>query len=226
MEQLRPRAAVEYQEMIRRIAMLAFLVTGLALPAPSAFAHGNQFICARVSIADDGQIALELTADYGDNPNIADAQAARQVLRDALRVRVGDEVLPLEHLGGLRFEDCHRYSDDSPVPSAAEPGPHRLVSAFWQTRLPDQRISFVAQEQTPLDVVMWRAGEQPSVGRSQWMLLIAGDQSPDFTLTSAAAVVPAGILAGAWALALLAVVPLLIWSRSIWLRRRPQVTTA
>lgn len=209
--------------MMRRIATLAILVTGLALPAPSAFAHGNQFVCARVTIGGDGQMALELTADYSDNPNIVDAQAARQVLRDVLRVRVGDEVLPLEHLGELRFEERQCYSDDSPVPSTAEPGPHRLVVALWQTRLPDQRISFVAQEHTPLDVVLWRAGEQPSGGRSQWMLLIAGDKSPDFTLTSAAAVVPSGIFAGLGALAVLLVWPLLVWSR---VRRRPLATTA
>lgn len=204
--------------MIQRIAMLAVLVAGLALPAPSAFAHGNQFVCARVTIGDDGLVALELTADYGDNPNIADAQEARQVLREAVRLRIGDDVQPLEHFGVVRFEDRQHYGDDSPVPSATEPGPHRLVTAFWQTHLPGQRITFTAKERTPLDVVMWRAGEQSTAGQSRWMLLIAGDRSPEFALTPAAMKIPSGIIV---VLGALAVLPLLVWS---WRRRERPAT--
>ena len=229
MEQVRPRSALEYEVTVvvrglcppttrlrrcPRIAILAVLVTGLALPAPSAFAHGNQFVCARVTIGDDGHVGLELTADYGDNPNIADADAAREVLREALRLQIGDDLVPLEKLGELRFSASDHYTDDSPVPSAVEPGPHRLVLASWQARLPGQRLVFVAKERTPLDVVMWQAGEKPSPGQSRWMLLIAGERSPAFVLTPAAANIPAGWFAG---LALLAALPLLIWSR---LRRR------
>lgn len=85
--------------------MLAVLVTGLALPAPSAFAHGNQFIGAKLTVGDDGHVALELTADHGDNPNIADAAAARQVLRECLQVCIGSERFPLEHFAALIFAD-------------------------------------------------------------------------------------------------------------------------
>jgi hypothetical protein len=216
-EQIWPRIALEY-EVTRRIATVAILVTGLALPAPLAFAHGNQFICVCVTIGDDGHVALELTADYGDNPYIADAQEARQVLREALSVRVGGEMLPLELLGELRFEERQQYGDDAPVPSASDPGPHHLVAARWQTRLPDQRILFKAKEHTPLDVVMWRSGEKVSSERSRWMLLIAGDKSPEFIMTPAAVSVPVGIFFG---MGTMAVFPLLIWS---WIRRRPKTT--
>jgi hypothetical protein len=173
-----------------RIAILAILVTGLALPAPSAFAHGNQFICARLTVGDDGRVALELTADHGDNPNIADATEARQALRDCLQVCIGDQRFPLEHFGRLSFAERQHYSEDSPVPLASEPGPHRLVTAVWSAYLPGQRLVFAAKEHTPLDVVLWRAGEVPEPGHSRWMLLIAGDRSPEFTTgrTSPAAV--------------------------------------
>ena len=217
MERFWPRFALEY-EVISRIATLAILVTGLALPAPLAFAHGNQFICACVTIGDDGHVALELTAVYGDNPYIADAQEARQVLREALSVRVGGEMLPLELFGELSFEERQQYTDDSPVPSASDPGPHHLVAARWQTRLPDQRIIFKAKEHTPLDVVMWRSGETVTSERSRWMLLIAGDKSPEFSMTPAAVGIPASIFAG---MGIIAVLPLLMWS---WIRRRPKIS--
>jgi hypothetical protein len=216
MEPVGPRPALEY-EVKGRIAILAVLVTGLALPAPSAFAHGNQFVCAKMTIGDDGWLALELTADHGGNPNIADAQEARQALREAVRIRIGEETFPLEHFGALRFEDRDRYSEDSPVPPASEPGPHQLVTAFWQARLPGQRIVFAAKDHTPLDVVMWRAGEPPISERSRWILLIAGDRSPEFAMTSAAAALPGKVIAS---LGMLATLPFLAWG---WLRRRSRV---
>jgi hypothetical protein len=200
MEQVRSRVAVEEAvksigghrpptTRLRRcppIAILAVLVTGLALPAPLAFAHGNQFLCARVTIGNDGLVALELTADHGDNPNIADAAQARQVLRECLQIGIGDQRLPLEHFAPLHFTERDQYSADSPVPPAIDPGPHRLVVASWQARLPGQQIVFVAKERTPLDVVLWRAGDVPGAGQShsRWVLLIAGDSSPHFAATA------------------------------------------
>lgn len=206
------------------IAIQAIMVAGLAFPAP-AFAHGNQFLCARVTIGDDGHVTVDLTADYGDNPNIADAQAAREVLREALRVQLGNDLIPLERVGELRFSERDRYSDDSPVPSAVEPGPHRLVIASWQARLPGQRLVFAAKERTPLDVVMWQAGEKSSPGQSRWILLIAGERSPAFILTPAAASIPAGWFAG---LALLAALPLLALPLLVWqrIRRRSSAPSA
>jgi hypothetical protein len=206
MEQVRPRAALE-EEVMRRIAILAVLVTGLALPAPSAFAHGNQFIAAQLTIADDGRVALELTADHGDNPNIADAAAARQVLRECLQVCIGAERFPLEHFGALTFAEHQHYREDSPLPSASEPGPHRLVMASWSAQLPGQRIVFAAPERTPFDVVLWRAGA-PVLEGNRWVLLIAGDRSPEFTMTQASFRLPL------WSVVLL-LVPLMpvIWQR-------------
>jgi hypothetical protein len=204
MEQVRPRAALD-QAVTGRIALLAILVTGLALPAPSAFAHGNQFVCARVTIGADGLVALELTADHGDNPNIADAAEARQVLREVLRVQVDDALLPLEHVAPLSFAERDRYGEGAPVPAAGEPGPHRLVTASWRARLPERRIVFVTKDRTPLDVVMWDADRPVQVGASRWMLLIAGDRSPEFVTTAAGGgwpVVMGGLLALVGGLAL------------------------
>lgn len=163
---------------------MAILIAGLALPAPLAFAHGNQFLCARVTIGDDGHVALELTADYSDNPNIADAAEARQVLRECLQIDLGGQRLPLEHFAPLQFAERDQYSVDSPVPPTTDPGPHRLVVASWQARLPGQQIVFVAKERTPLDVVLWRAGDVPTAAQSRWVLLIAGDSSPHFATTA------------------------------------------
>jgi hypothetical protein len=223
MEQVRSRPAVEQAVTVSigglsppitrlrrrpaRIALLAILATGLALPAPSVFAHGNQFIAAKLTIGDGGRVDLELTADHGDNPNIADVAEAREVLRGCLQVCLGDERFPLEHFGPLIFSERQHYGDDSPLP-LAEAGPHRLVVASWRADLPAQRVVFAAQGHTPFDVVLWRAGGTPVSGTSRWTLLIAGDRSPEFIMT------PASLRLPAWS-ALLLVLPLmpLIWHR-------------
>jgi hypothetical protein len=193
---------------------------GLALPAPSAFAHGNQFICARVTLGPDGLVALELTADHGDNPNIADAGAAQQVLREALRIQLGNDLVPLEQVARMTFAESDRYSVDAPMWSAEESAPHRLVTARWQANLPGHRLVFVAKDRTPFDVVMWNAAGVPEAGRSRWILLIAGDRSPEFITTPAS---------GGWPPVLgvlVSLVVVLLIAGWRWLRRQPTVGTA
>lgn len=187
---------------------LVILVTGLALLAPSAFAHGNQFVGAKLTIGEGGAVALELTADHGDNPNISDATEARQVLRECLQVCIGDERYPLEEFGALTFSEHQAYGADSPVPSSPEAGPHRLVTASWRANLAGQRVVFAAKERTPLDVVLWRADGQPLSKAGRWTLLIAGDRSTEFIMT------PASLRLPFWSAALL-LLPLMpfIWQR-------------
>lgn len=223
MEQVRPRAAVEQAVSVsigglrppttrlRRcppLVFLAILATGLALPAPSAFAHGNQFIGAKLTIGEDGAVALELTADHGDNPNIADAAEARQILRECLQVCIANERFPLETFGTLTFAEHQEYSDDSPVQSSSEAGPHRLVTASWRANLAGQRVVFAAKQHTPLDVVLWRADGKPASDSGRWTLLIAGDRSPEFVMT------PASVRLPVWSVVLL-LLPLMpfIWQR-------------
>lgn len=187
---------------------LLLLVTGLALPAPSAFAHGNQFIDAKLTIGEGGAIALELTADHGDNPNIADAAEARQILRGCLLVCIGDERFPLERFGTLTFTEHQSYGADSPVPASSAAGPHRLVTGSWRANLAGQRVVFAAKERTPLDVVLWRADGKPTANAGRWTLLIAGDRSTEFVMT------PASLRLPLWsaALLLLPLVPF-VWHR-------------
>lgn len=198
--------------MRSRGALIALLITGLALPAPSAFAHGNQFLCACLTIGEDGRVALELTADHADNPNIASVEEAQQVLRECLQVCIGEERHALSALGALRFSTRERYPDDSPVPPAQDPGPHRLVVAQWEAYLPGKQVTFAAKEHTPLDVVMWRADQPAEPGRSRWTLLIAGDRSPTFAV-AAATTMPAWWLLVLSGVVLAGVVP---W---LWCRR-------
>jgi hypothetical protein len=167
-----------------KIAQAAIFLTGLVLPAPSAFAHGNQFLFACVTISEDGRVALELTADYTDNPNIENAAMAREVLEECLDICIGEKRYALSALGPVRFSSGTKYPADSPLPPDRDPTPHALVIAQWESYLPGQTVFFAAKKQTPHDVVIWRGDQPAQFGHSRWMVLIAGDRSQDFSVPS------------------------------------------
>ena len=157
--------------------LAAVVIAGLAaLPAPRLFAHGNEYLVARLAIGNDGEVVLELTADIA-NPLLSDEAHARTVLASALQIRQGESFKPLEATSPLRFEFRDRYSDDAPMQGATDATPHRLLTAIWRAHLPGQTLVFATPERTPHDVLLWRvppAGQTP-----QWKLLISGEQSPE-----------------------------------------------
>ena len=154
-------------------ARLTAIVAGLALLAPRLFAHGNEYLFARLSINPDGEVVLELTADIA-NPLFTDEEHARTVLAEALRLRRADGFKRLDDISPLRFEHRDRYSADSPMTSATDTGPHHLLTAIWHASLPGQSLIFATPERTPHDVVLWQV---PPAGQSaEWKLLICGEQ--------------------------------------------------
>lgn len=162
---------------------LFLVIAGLALLAPQAWGHGNECLFARLAVGNDGEVVLELTADWNGNPLFIDESHARTVLSEALRVRQDGSLHRLDELGSLRFESRSQYSADTPMPPSPPTGDvavHQLLTAVWRTHLPGASISFVTPQRTPHDVVLWRvppAGESPLR-----MLLICGEQSPAFTV--------------------------------------------
>jgi hypothetical protein len=200
---------------------MAFLIAGLAAPAPRLFAHGNDYLFARVSPGDGGAITVELTADYGGGTLITSEEQARQVLADALQVRLGQRLARLDELGELRFERRSRQSDDAPVPPSADPGPHLLLTAVWRARLPGQTVVFATPQRTPHDVLLWNTAEpRPEAGQSRWMLLICGEESRPIALAAAAAPAASSWIGG---LAIALLVPAIGWQV---LRRRGAGTPA
>lgn len=170
---------------MRSACLTAALLAGLIGTAQQAYAHGNESLFARVSPGDGGDITVELTADIAGNALIVDEADARRILTDALMVHVDAHDYPLAQLGALTFEQRAHYSDDAPIPSRGDPTPHQLLTAVWHARLPGRTISFATPVHTPFDVVLWNTAEVVPQGQSRWMLLICGETSRSYTLSSA-----------------------------------------
>ncbi len=196
---------------MRGLVCGAAMAAGLLMTAPQLLAHGNECLFARVSLADGGDITVELTADVDGNPLIGDAGQARGILAGALEVRIGARRYRLEDLAALTWEQRTQLSDDAPVPPGTDAARHQLLTAVWHARLPGQTVSFVTPERTPHDVLLWDAAGCRVPGLPRWMLLICGEESrayalPAATSTSAlwlgvlalAVLVPMLGLLGAW----------------------------
>lgn len=154
-------------------ARLMAMVAGLALLAPRLFAHGNEYLFARLAIAPDGEVVLELTADIA-NQLFTSEEHARMVLAEALRLRSGEHFKRLDELAPLHFEHRSQYSVDSPMTTSRDAGPHRLLTAIWRASLPGGSLVFATPERTPHDVVLWQV--PPAGQNAEWKLLICGEQ--------------------------------------------------
>ena len=175
---------------MRRGCLLAAIVAGLAaLPAPRLFAHGNEYLFARLAIAPDGEVVLELTADIA-NPLFTDGEVqVRSVLSEALRLSQGGMLKRLDEVGSLGFEQRTHYSPDSPLPPARDSSSHQLLTAVWRARLPGQTLIFATPQRTPHDVLLWQA---PVAGQpAEWKLLICGEQSPAIVVPASTSRTPA-----------------------------------
>ena len=99
-----------------------------------AFGHGAEFLEARVRLDKPGWVKVELTADYEDNPLIADEEAARLIMSDAFFVRDGGHETTWTELAPLVFE--HRTKPDLTAPVPEDPTwadrPHGLLTAVWE----------------------------------------------------------------------------------------------
>jgi len=65
-------------ELLMRHCLRAFVILSFPL---SALGHGAEFLSAKLTLLPEAEVLLEVTADYGGNPLIADEAAAKQATR-------------------------------------------------------------------------------------------------------------------------------------------------
>lgn len=186
MECLWSRAALE-QEMSRR-SLILFILAGGAVMAPLfASGHACEFLVARLEVKGDA-LHLEITADYGGNPLIADEAAAREALRKILQVRSKGQGRALEELAPLIIE--HRTDWDPHAPTAFAPTPdgqpHQLLTALWQWSADVDDLTLAVPEGSLHDVLLWTRDEHLPGKQAKWMMLIEGESTPPISIPKSA----------------------------------------
>jgi len=144
-----------------------------------AFGHACEFLVARLEVKT-GAVALEITADYGANPLIADEDAARAAVKRILQVRANGQPRSLEDLAPMRLE--RRTQWDAEAPASFSPPPddqeHQLLTATWRWQPDGTEIAFAVPKGSHHDVLLWTRDEHLPGRQAKWMLLIEGESTP------------------------------------------------
>lgn len=144
------------------------------------FGHGAEFLSAKLTLLPDAEVLLEITADYGGNPLIADEAAAKGALLDPIRLRREETLVPLAQLASVRFSQHNNWAEFAPasyLPSEAESQPHALITSAWRWRSETPEVVFEMPKGKIHDVLLWTRDETNPDAPPKWMLLLAGDTS-------------------------------------------------
>jgi hypothetical protein len=174
--------------MIHAVQHIVLAGAAVALPL-SAFAHGSEFILAKMSALADGGVQLEVTADYGDNPMITSEGEAREAASSALRVKINGTARRLTECGDFLIEKRAQLDPTAPLPRDPlnEGKPHQLITAVWRSTGSDGEVSFEVPPENTQPVLLWKVEPGTAAKEVRWMMLVAGETSPAVTITRAAA---------------------------------------
>ena len=195
---------------MRRVASV-LITAGAAIALPlSVCGHGSEFLLAKVQLMKDTSLLVEITADYGENPMLSTEDEARAALKDALSVRAGNSVRPLNDVALVQFEK--RAQQDPTAPLPRDP-----LAASWRWKPAEDSVCFEVPQATAQTLIMWVMDQNQPAPVTKWRMLIAGDVTPPFSLPRAAWVMDKSTMAILVCLALLGAVSVL---RSWWLSRK------
>jgi hypothetical protein len=157
------------------------LAAGGAILAPlCVFGHGAEFLSAKLTLLPEAEVLLEVTADYGGNPLIADEAAATEALIDPIKLRLGEALVPLAELSAASITQHDKWAEFAPasyLPSETEAQPHTLITAAWRWRSSEPEIVFEMPKGKMHDVLLWTRDQTNPDAPPKWMLLLAGDRS-------------------------------------------------
>ena len=166
---------------MRRLRSIFILAAGGAFLAPlCALGHGAEFLSAKLTLLPDAEVLLEITADYGGNPLIADESIAREALIDPVRLKYNETLVPLAELAAVNITQHDNWAEFAPasyVPSDTEGQPHALITAAWRWRSVEPEIVFEMPKGKLHDVLLWTRDQTNPDAPPKWMLLLAGDKS-------------------------------------------------
>lgn len=190
MEQIRSCIAVEqeikvspsnyFQRGVRSCWLLAFF---WALPTGLAHGHGMQYLLAKLSLQPGG-IRMEITADYSGNPLIVDESAAREAITTMLNLHLGKEISCLVEENQIQFRKTSTVDPTCPVkiPPPPEGSSHDFLTGIFDRVISTDSLRLSVPKGNPNDVVLWLETDGSHSAMTQKYYLIAGDETPVFTL--------------------------------------------
>lgn len=171
--------------MMRPLAGLALAGLAVQMLAPRTVeAHASEFLFAKVTLLQDGDCELTLTADYGDNPMIPSEEEARRIITDLVQVRSGKRVTRFSSLGPPVFLKPAGLDPTTPsFQSAPDAGSRsELISGLWRWTPEKTTFSLEIPRDQSHGILLWTVDEQQPPGpQNRWVMLLSGDESPVIT---------------------------------------------
>lgn len=173
--------------MTRRVAapaLACLAALALSLAPQTSEAHASEFLFAKVTLLQDGDCELTLTADYGDNPMIPSEAEARRIIMELVQMRTGDHVLKFSSLGPPKFEKPTLLDPTTPAfPSTPEDqSKSALISGRWRWTPTAPAFTLEIPRDQSHGILLWTFTEgQPPEPQTRWAMLISGDESPLIT---------------------------------------------
>lgn len=164
--------------MMRLARSILILAAGGAVLAPlCALGHGSEFLSAKLTLLPDAEVLLEVTADYGSNPMIADEAAALEALADPLRLRHQDVLMPLGTASISRQQKWDEHAPSVYQTSDTDDEAHALITSTWRWRSAEPEVVFEMPQGKIHDVLLWTLDAEHPNAEPKWMILQAGDRS-------------------------------------------------
>jgi hypothetical protein len=185
------------------------------LTSETAHAHGIQYLLAKAQVTPEGNVRVEISADYRGNPLIENEAKAREAILGILNLQHRGQTRLVGEKTGFTFH-ADRVMDPTcpaqfPLPPGA--GQHELLTAITEEPIGEGEVTFGIPAGNPLDVVFWQVDAQGQALPDQKYFLIAGDTTKPLQIPPAAK----GRPAWPWLLSFMALLGLYGWS---WRKRQ------
>jgi hypothetical protein len=170
--------------MRRLVAIVSFIARGASVLPLLVYGHGTEFLDARLEVRE-GVVELQIVADYGGNPMIANEDEARAALADALRIEIGEALTQsrLDSLAPLTIAPRAAPDPESPMPpTIADPSQqHQLMEAKWRWMSTADKVRFFVPSSSGQSVLFWL--HEPGIQPPRWSMLIGEDRTPMVAVT-------------------------------------------
>lgn len=146
---------------------------------PMALAETGEFLVVQMDVTPQ-RLRLEITAEYGENSPIKDEEAAREAIRKSLLVQLGVKIRQLWQLAPLKFEKRTAWdSVSSELFPTVENAQLQLITGVWQWYPTEDKLKLHVPQEPQQDVLLWTPDKDLPGGKPKWMMLVAGDTTPE-----------------------------------------------
>ena len=146
-----------------------------------ASAHNGEWLLAKLTIPESGEVSLTVTVDADANFLIKDQADLAREAKELLLLNDGKETRPWSEVAPApTFGSADRLDPAAPLGHTPEELARRytLLQATWRWDDPPAKFTLLAPEKSPHTVILWLDDRRQPRAEARWVMLIGGDESP------------------------------------------------